>query len=118
MIAVYTLLSLRILFLTAVIVGAGCSRLPRAGDFHVGATRQEIVKSFGEPSREQLLRKTGEAVWGPIEGFWSQVPHNSTVEIWDYRVEGGTVELYFIDGSNRIQGTGFAPQGAVFESGY
>lgn len=41
---------------------------------------------------------------------------NSQVEIWAYEVEGGTVELYFIDASERVQGGGFAPHGAVFEA--
>ena len=40
----------------------------------------------------------------------------SSVEVWVYRVEGGSVELYFIDASERVQGTGFAPEGAVFEA--
>ena len=40
----------------------------------------------------------------------------STVEIWAYRVQGGTVELYFVDGSAGVQGMGFAPVGAVFEA--
>lgn len=82
----------------------------------MGATRQEILASFGPPAREQSLTKTGEAIWGPIEEFWSQVPLNSTIEIWAYAVEGGTLELYFIDASERVQGKGFAPHGAVFEA--
>ncbi len=100
----------------ALLVLLACPGTPAARDFQVGATREEILESFGAPSREQSLRKTGEAVWGPIEEFWSQVPLNSTVEIWAYPVEGGSVELYFIDASERVQGTGFAPEGAVFEA--
>jgi hypothetical protein len=106
----------RVLLGAALVVFLACPGTPDAGDFRVGATREEILESFGAPSREQSLRKTGEAVWGPIEEFWSQVPLNSTVEIWAYPVEGGSVELYFIDASDRVQGTGFAPEGAVFEA--
>jgi len=40
----------------------------------------------------------------------------SSVEIWAYRVQGGSVELYFVDESARVQGVGFAPLGAVFEA--
>ena len=105
------------LFSLAVAVFAvlACSNTPSASDFRVGATREEVLESFGAPSRQQSLRKTSEAIWGPIEDFWSRVPLNSTVEMWAYRVEGGTVELYFIDQSEWVQGTGFAPEGAVFE---
>lgn len=98
------------------VLGLACSNTPKPSDFHVGATRKEVLETFGVPSREQSFVKTGEAIWGPIEEFWSQVPLNSTVEIWAYRVQGGTVELYFVDGSERVQGTGFAPEGAVFEA--
>jgi len=97
-------------------VGLSCSNTPTPSDFRVGATREEILESFGAPSRKQSISKTGDAIWGPIEDFWSQVPPDSTVEIWAYRVPGGTVELYFVDGSERVQGTGFAPEGAVFEA--
>lgn len=107
----------------ALLVGLACSdrpdppRGPSPSDFHIGATREEIRGTFGEPSREQSFSKTGEAIWGPIEEFWSQVPLNSTVELWAYRVEGGTVELYFVDESLQVQGVGFAPEGVVFETG-
>lgn len=72
---------------------------------------------FGEPLRRQAFDKRGGDVLGPIEAFWPAVPAGSTVEVWVYRVEGGAVELYFVDGSARVQGRGFAPEGAVFEAG-
>ena len=100
----------------AFVVGLACSETPSTRDFRVGATREELLESFGAPLRKQSFLKTGDAIWGPIEDFWSQVPRDSTVEVWAYRVEGGTVELYFIDESERVQGTGFAPEGAVFEA--
>ena len=103
------------LFAVTVFLVLACSNAPRPGDFRIGATRAEILESFGPPARKQTFLKTGEAIWGPIEDFWSRVPLNSTVELWAYRVEGGTVELYFIDHSGQLEGTGFAPEGAVFE---
>lgn len=101
----------------AAFVVLACSNTPSPGDFGIGATRAEILESFGPPARQQTFVKQGEAIWGPIEDFWSRVPLNSTVEVWAYRAEGGTVELYFIDKSDQVQGTGFAPEGAVFEGG-
>lgn len=99
----------------AVFVVMACSKTPSPDDFRVGATREQVLDSFGVPARQQSFLKTGEAIWGPIEDFWSRVPMNSTVEVWTYQVKGGSVELYFIDESVRVQGTGFAPEGAVFE---
>lgn len=97
------------------LLGLGCGDLPAPGDFQVGASRSEILAAHGAPARKQSLTKTGPAVWGPIEDFWPRVPLGSSVEIWDYPVEGGTLELYFVEGSERVQATGFAPEGAVFE---
>lgn len=100
----------------ALALGGGCSKPPAAGEFDVGATREALRDAFGEPMDRQEFHKTSAGIAGPIEDFWSRVPLYSTVEVWTYRVEGGTVELYFIDGSERVLGTGFAPQGAVFEA--
>ena len=99
---------------------AGCSRTiekPEASQFHIGATRVEILDSFCAPRQEQSFHKTGNAIWGPIEEFWPEVPLGSTVEVWSYSVQDGSIELYFIDGSSRAQGIGFEPEGAVFEGG-
>jgi hypothetical protein len=100
----------------ALLVGLACSNTPQPSDFRVGATRDEVLESFGAPSRKQSFVKRDDAIWGPIEDFWPRVPPGSTVEVWAYRVQGGTLELYFIDESERVQGTGFAPEGAVFEA--
>lgn len=88
---------------------------PAAAEFRVGATRLEILQAFGPPAQEQLLHKSSNPIWGPIEDFWPQVPIGSKVQIWSYEVQGGRLELYFVDGSSLVQGTGFAPEGAVYE---
>lgn len=98
------------------VLPAACTKPPAAGDFDVGATRQEILESFGEPERKDEYRKTSAEILGPIEDFWSRVPLYSSVEVWVYGVDGGTIELYFIDDSERVLGTGFVPRGAVFEA--
>ncbi len=104
----------RVLFILAVSVVLACSNSPRPGDFQVGATRQQVLESFGAPSLRQTYSKQDDAIWGPIEDFWARVPLNSTVEVWSYQVKGGTVELYFVDESERVQGKGFAPEGVVY----
>ena len=90
--------------------------LPDPAGLRAGASREEILESFGPPVRKQSFSKKNQAIWGAIEDFWSKVPPDGIVEIWAYRVDGGTIELYFVDGSQRVQGTGFAPHGAVFEA--
>lgn len=115
--------------LTALVVtNAACSSAPDHAWFAVGMSRAAVIEQFGEPDRQQTLRKTDESIWGAIESFWAEVPMGSQVEVWHYsaRVEvigddgsafsDGTTELYFVDGSATVQGIGFAPRGAVFES--
>lgn len=103
-------------FLAAVSILSGCTRLPAPGEFQPGATRSSILERHGPPASTQTITKTGDAIWGPIENFWPRVARGIVVEVWAYRVEGGTVELYFVDGSQEVRGTGFAPEGALFES--
>jgi hypothetical protein len=91
-----------------------CSGSPGPGDFRVGASRKQILESFGAPSRQQIFLKTNKHIWGPIEDFWYRIPLNSRVEVWTYRVEGGSIELYFVDQSEQVLGTGFAPDGVDF----
>lgn len=107
--------SLALASLALPMTGVDCQGRPAASEFRVGASRAELLDAYGPPAHRQSVTKKGEAIWGPIETFWQQVPEGSTVEIWAYPVEGGTLELYFVDGSERVQGTGFAPEGAVFE---
>lgn len=91
-----------------------CGTGPQAADFQVGMSRQAVVAAFGEPDQRQTMVKSGPHIFGPIETFWTSVPAGATVEIWSYEVSGGSVELYFVNGSDEIQGTGFAPEGAIY----
>jgi hypothetical protein len=91
-----------------------CGAAPDLADFRVGMDRASVRAEFGAPSQVQEIVKTEEAIFGPIEEFWDSVDPGSTVEIWHYGVQGGTVELYFVDGSDAVQGVGFAPEGAVY----
>ena len=112
-----------------VIGNMACYSAPDHAEFTIGMSRAGVIEQFGEPDRKQTLRKTDERIWGAIESFWAEVPTGSEVEIWYYstRVEpvsddasvfsDGTTELYFVDGADRVRGIGFAPEGAVFESG-
>jgi hypothetical protein len=77
-------------------------------------SREQVLATFGEPQQRQSLVKSDPRIWGPIEEFWPSVKAGSRVEIWSYPARGGSVELYFVDGSPRVQGRGFAPEGAVF----
>jgi len=91
-----------------------CESARQSSDFEVGMSREQLVETFGEPHERKTLVKSDASIWGPIETFWSKVPLGSRVEIWSYRVDGGSAELYFVDGATRVQGTGFAADGVIY----
>ena len=117
---------MRLFFIVAAVCTLGsCNSLPDHRDFAVGMTRTDVLERFGEPSRSSNMRKADNAVWGPIEDFWSRIPVGGTVEIWFYRTthesaagsgnrKTGTTEIYFVDGSPTVSGRGFAPDGVVY----
>lgn len=90
-------------------------------DFDTGATRDEIQSDFGQPKSIIHIRKQDNSIWGAIESFWASVPNGATVEIWSYQSENpnevtGHTELYFVDGSDTVDGIAFSPDGVVYES--
>lgn len=117
--------------MATVILAAGlvaCSSgrdLPDNAAFQVGMERSDVLARFGPPDRKRVLVRSVEPVWGPIEGFWASVEEDSEIEIWYYRSRArldsspdglgiGTTELYFVDGSVTVQGTGFDPDGVNY----
>ena len=97
-------LTAAVLLAAALMAGCGQS-VPAHQDFATGMTRSEISSRFGVPRGMRSVRKTEEAIWGPIETYWATVPMGSTVEAWIYQSrdetsgEPGTTELYFLDGA-------------------
>ena len=92
---------------------------PRHHEFAVGMTRTEITSRYGEPERTQVLTKSDESIWGPIESFWAEVPMGAKVELWSFQStnvgQPGETELYFIDDADTVDGIGFHIEGAVYE---
>ena len=104
-----------VLHLAGVYLIGGCgSSGPDRADFQVGMSRQVVQARFGAPEHSQSMIKHAEPIWGPIETFWSTLDSGASVELWSYLVEGGAVELYFVDGDSLVTGMGFAPEGVVY----
>ncbi len=119
-----------LIFSISIVFIASCAdTTPLHSEFDIGASREEITSRYGVPTRIQTFTKQGQAIWGPIEDYWDQVPQGSTVEIWAYRskinlegadesyAETGETELYFVNSSNTVNAIGFHLDGAVYESG-
>ena len=118
----------RILLLWFIGTWISCSaNVPGHGEFVVGMSRTDVSARFGKPDRTQVLTKSGNSIWGPIEDFWPKVPMGATVEIWGFysiltmeSPEGpseqpGQTELYFVNDAHTVDGIGFYFEGAVYE---
>jgi len=115
-------------FILLTLVVVSCSEsIPDHGQFSVGMTRDEVLERFGKPQRTQVMTKSGEGIWGPIEKYWAEIPLGAKVEIWGFNSEitmeapegaynqAGQTELYFVNDSNNINGLGFYIKGVVYE---
>ena len=89
---------------------AGAGRIParRETKQHPGTTRTACINTDDHQDRRCDLESDREFL---ATGCTRQCSRGRV-----YRVEGGTVELYFVDGSQEVRGTGFASEGALFES--
>jgi len=118
----------QLIFSILIVFTASCAdTTPLHTDFHIGTSREEITSRYGAPTRIQTFTKQGQAIWGPIEDYWNQVPQGSSVEVWAYRskinlegadesyVQTGETELYFVDSSSTINAVGFHFDGTVYE---
>lgn len=110
-----------ILFAACIASCVPSTSLPLHSEFQVGSPRSEIRKMFGTPHSVNSIQKQNDVIWGAIESFWGRVPVESTVEIWSYRSQNppigeGHTELYFVDGSDTVDGLGFSPADVVYES--
>lgn len=95
---------------------AGCSALPKHTDFSSGVAQNDIRKHFGEPQRVLRLTKTKdmEHAFGPVEDLWYRLEIGDRVELWQYKVKGGTTELYFVNGAQTVTELAFGAEGVVY----
>jgi hypothetical protein len=106
----------------ALLLGCGqTTRVPAHTDFEIGASRDQVLRAYGEPERTTVFHKTDDRIWGAIEIFWLTVPKGSAVEIWSYPSQHssmghGDTELYYVNDSALVSGLSFSPEGVVYES--
>ena len=79
----------------------------------IGQEKNEIVKVLGEPNEKKNTRKSSEHIWGPEEEFWAEIPMGTKLEVGRYSNSSGWLNLYFVDGSDRLSFKAFAPAGVV-----
>lgn len=103
-------------FLTLILTGCGESS-QMARQIEVGYTKFEVTKVLGTPDETSRYQKTEEQIWGPEESFWSDIPMGTRLEVWRYKSDGGSLNLYFLDNESVVSYKAFAPEGVVYEPG-
>jgi len=102
------------IILATMLVGCTGSSEPIHQQVEVGQTKQEIIDAVGEPDSKENTVKNAEHINGPEEDFWDDIPMGAELEVWGYEDRGGHLNLYFVDGSDRLDYKAFAPEGVVY----
>lgn len=98
------------------IIAARCSGVPQHEQIATGQSMREIRSLLGEPDSIDTSIKIDQPIWGPEESFWDVIPAGTSLERWRYDLRDGTLNLYFVDGSDTLGYKAFAPKGVVYES--
>lgn len=80
----------------------------------VGQANQTVRERLGPPETIINSVKSNKFIWGPEEEFWDKIPMGAKMEVWKYAFTDGGLNLYFIDGSEKLDHIAFAPKGVVY----
>ena len=111
----------RIFFSMALLLVVPLTSLGGGGNIsdrvEVGQTKEQITQQLGRPYQMEKLKKLSHYIWGPEEEFWDKIPEGMMLEVWRYISPEGRLNLYFMDGSDKLAYKAFAPKGRIYESG-
>ena len=79
-----------------------------------GQSKQTVREKLGPPDMIISSVKSNKYIWGPEEEFWDKIPMGAKMEVWRYTFSDGGLNLYFIDGSEKLDHIAFAPKGVVY----
>ena len=82
----------------------------------VGQTKKHIQENLGEPYKIKFIKRHSGPIWGPEEEFWNDIPLGTNLEVWQYKIASGHLNLYFINTSTTLSYIAFSPKGVVYES--
>jgi len=75
-------------------------RLPQ---IDIGLSKNQIVALHGQASEISNEIKSSGNIWGPEESFWHKIPQGAKLEIWHYKDNQATLNLYFINDSEILE---------------
>ena len=80
----------------------------------VGTSKVEILEKLGHPDEREIIVKQQESIWGPPEEWWHTLDMGDRVEIWSYLFPQGTLQLYFLRGSETVDHEAFIGKDIVY----
>ena len=80
----------------------------------VGTSKADVVERLGQPDQTEIIVKQQEAIWGPPEEWWHTLEIGDSVEIWSYLSPQGTLQLYFLRGSETVDYEAFMDKDIVY----
>jgi hypothetical protein len=80
----------------------------------VGTSKVEILEKLGHPDEREIIVKQQESIWGPPEEWWHTLDLGDRVEIWSYLFPQGTLQLYFVRGSETVDHKAFIDKDIVY----
>ncbi len=69
----------------------------------VGMSKSEIIQFIGNTSAKRYITKTNNQIQGPEKEFWYELAYGTKLEVWTYKSENGSLNLYFIDGESELK---------------
>ncbi len=80
----------------------------------VGTSKADAVARLGQPDESKTIVKQQEHIWGPAEDFWYTLDMGDSIEIWTYKSPQGTLQLYFLRGSETVDYEAFVDKDIVY----
>lgn len=79
-----------------------------------GASKADVLKALGQPDSRETIVKQQRYIWGPPEAWWHTLEMGDSVEIWSYLFPQGTLQLYFLQGSETVDYQAFMDKDVVY----
>lgn len=80
----------------------------------VGTSKADVLESLGQPDGREIIVKRQESIWGPPEEWWHTLKIGDSVEIWSYLFRQGSLQLYFLRGSETVGYEAFIDKDIVY----
>jgi len=65
--------------------------------------KSAIIQLIGNTTAKRFITKTNNQIQGPEEEFWYDLDYGTKLEVWTYKSENGSLNLYFIDGESDLK---------------